>query len=137
MKPVYLINLIFCVYSAKGQNIPAFDYSFTTKNGVSVYSVSNKKAVVVNKQTDPYISPDGTKLAYTANAGNGDRHVEVTDLVTKQKTLLATKNNNCYGPVWSPDGQWIAYNAFINSTWFICIIDKDNHSHVDPELWDR
>ena len=87
-------------------------------------------AYLVSKETDPYISPDGTKLAYTINSAKGDRQVEVMNLATKQKTLLHTNNNNCYGPVWSPDGQLVAYNAFIGNVWYICTIDKDNHTPV-------
>jgi Tol biopolymer transport system component len=130
MRSICLFILVFSVCGSYAQDIKSFDYCYTSKGGIYFYSASKKKAELIVKETDPYISPDGSKLACTVNSPKGDRQVEVIDLATKQKTLLHTSNNNCYGPVWSPDGQLIAYNAFINNSWFICIIDKDNHTPV-------
>jgi TolB protein len=130
MRSIYLLILIFCAGISYGQDIKSMDYCYSVNGGIYVYSASKKKAELIVKGTDPYLAPDGSKLAFTLNSAKGDRQVEVIDLATKQKTILHTNNMNCYGPVWSPDGQFIAYNAFINSTWFICMIDKDNHSPV-------
>jgi len=130
MRTTYFFIMAFSLSFSYGQNTKSFDYCYSHDGGIYVYSVSSKKAELVIKQTDPYLSPDGTKLAYTTNSENGNRQIEVMDLNTKQKTLLNTNNTNCYGPVWSPDGEFIVYNAFINNIWQIGIIDKDNHEPV-------
>ncbi len=130
MRYIYFLILVFAAYTSYGQDIKSFDFCYSRNGGIYIYSVSKKMAHLVSKQTDPYISPDGNNLAYTVNNPKGDRQVEVMNLATKQKTLLHTKNSNCYGPVWSPDGQFIAYNAFIGNIWYICIIDKGNHNPV-------
>ncbi len=130
MRTIYFLIIIFSVNCLYGQEIKSFDYCYSRDGGIYVYSPVNKKTELEIKQTDPYLSPDGTKLAYTVNSANGDRQIEVMDLFTKQKTLLNTNNKDCYGPVWSPDGKFIVYNAFINNIWQICLIDKDNHDPV-------
>jgi len=83
---------------------------------------------VVRGVSDPCLSPDGTKLAYTANTKDGGRILKVIDINTKVKIILNTNSNNCYGAVWSPDGKYIAYNVFdaAKSKWSIAVIDAAN-----------
>jgi len=52
-------------------------------------------------------SPDSNSIAYVSS----DSKLRRFDLATKQTTELATsKHGNIGAPVWSPDGQWIAYS---------------------------
>jgi dipeptidyl aminopeptidase/acylaminoacyl peptidase len=59
--------------------------------------------------SDPYFSPDGTQLAYMSTA-DGYPRVYVMDLASSESRLLTPDQ---YGdkPKWSPDGQWIAFEA--------------------------
>lgn len=122
-----------CISNAYGQT-KSYDYCYSNTKGICVYSVADKKELLIvssNKGTDPCISPDGTKLAYTVNYPNGDRNIAIIDLTTKQKTVLNTESRNCYGPVWSPDGQYVAYNVFNpqKSNWLVAVIDAANTSY--------
>jgi TolB protein len=130
MRKILFLLLVVCISNAYGQN-KSFDYCYTNSKGICVYSVADKAEYLVvspNKGSDPCISPDGTKLAYTANLPNGDRNIAVIDLTTNHKKVLSTDSKNCYGPMWSPDGQYIAYNVFNTekSNWSIAIIDAAN-----------
>lgn len=60
--------------------------------------------------SDPFFSPDGTQLVYMS-AVDGFPRVYVMDLATHTSRLLTPEQ---YGdnPKWSPDGQWIAYEAW-------------------------
>ena len=62
---------------------------------------------VISARVEPALSPDGTRLAYTAVAdGNVQLHVRFLDQ-TETRVLAGT--TNAYAPFFSPDGEWIGY----------------------------
>ena len=133
MKKILLLFLIAGALGAYGQS-KSYDYAYMNGKGICVYSAADKLESLIDKKgQDPFISPDGKKLAYTTFNDNGDRFIEIVDLGTKNKLTLNTQSNNCYGPVWSPDGTYIAYNVFNTQTskWSIAIID---HTNSDPQI---
>jgi len=128
MKNILSLLLFFGVAAASAQP-KSYDYAYMNKKGICVYSIANKMEYLADaKGQDPCISPDGRKLAFTWSNKAGDRFIAVIDLATKKRTIFNTHNNNCYGPVWSPNGKYIAYNAFNaeKSNWSIAIIDSGN-----------
>jgi eukaryotic-like serine/threonine-protein kinase len=54
------------------------------------------------------LSPDGTRLAYTAANEQGRIDLMVRDLDGVRVTRLA-ETNGAHSPFWSPDGRWVAY----------------------------
>ncbi|HZY39183.1 MAG TPA: hypothetical protein VFE53_21150 [Mucilaginibacter sp.] len=130
MKKILLLLFTVSSFCASAQP-KSYDYAYMNKKGICVYSVAAKMEYLADaKGQDPCISPDGKKLAFTSSNKAGDRFIAVTDLATKKKTIFNTHNNNCYGPVWSPNGKYIAYNAFDaqKSKWSIAIIDSGNRA---------
>jgi TolB protein len=59
----------------------------------------------------PEISPDGTRVAFNTEAdaktrSGPERHIAVADLADGKVTVLKNiPSDNCFGPVWSPDGS--------------------------------
>src|SRR5882724_6196611 len=53
------------------------------------------------------LSPDGTRLATEAGENSGD--IWIYDQKRKVNTRLTFGNGASSSPVWSPDGQWVAY----------------------------
>ncbi|HJZ81094.1 MAG TPA: protein kinase, partial [Pyrinomonadaceae bacterium] len=56
------------------------------------------------------ISPDGEKIAFTANTADGKYSLYISDLKTGQVTLLPGSENPLE-PFWSPDSKSIAYGS--------------------------
>ncbi len=56
------------------------------------------------------VSPDGNRLAFAAGSGQR-REIWVHDLVRGVSRRLNTGGFSDMRPVWSPDGQWIAFSS--------------------------
>ena len=70
-------------------------------------------------------------VAYTiSDSVNPDRRIGMMDLETGRAVILDTACHNCYGPVWSPDERFLAYNAFTGSEWGIKYVDTGGR-HAD------
>jgi WD40 repeat protein len=60
------------------------------------------------------LSPDGARLATEAGEGNSD--IWIYDRKRQVNTRFTFGNGASSSPVWSPDGQWIAYSGVRHKT---------------------
>lgn len=133
MKHFYFLALVvFCAgcgfFSGKRKG---FDYCFASRKGLYVGKYGKEPTRVFINGSDPQLSPDGSKIAYTdAGAPDHQRRIGVFDLEAGKVTILDTGCHNCYGPVWSPDGDYLVYNAFTGKEWSVKYIDKENRRPV-------
>lgn len=68
----------------------------------------------------PVESPDGKRLAFSALA-----HLYVQDLPDGQPRRLTSGEIGEYQPVWSPDGQWIAYVTWTDDGGYLWKVRTD------------
>lgn len=92
---------------------------------------------------DPNISADGTRVAFNTegdakNRPGPERHIAIVDVATAKVTVLKNiPSDNCYGPVWSPDGKQLAFMIMADKKWQIGLINADDsgfHFIRNPEL---
>jgi len=109
-----------------------YDYCYTNSSGIFVFNAGDRIGRQIKLDaTDVHLSPDGTMLAYTySDSANPERRIGMMDLETGRAVILDTACQNCYGPVWSPDGKYLAYNAFTGSEWGIKYVDTGGR-HAD------
>lgn len=62
------------------------------------------------KDSEPRISPDGTRLAYLSNR-SGKTQIHVRWLDSAQDAQITDSQQTPSNIVWSPDGKWIGYEA--------------------------
>jgi dipeptidyl aminopeptidase/acylaminoacyl peptidase len=62
------------------------------------------------KDSEPRLSPDGTRLAYLSNR-SGKTQIHVRWLDSGQEAQITDAQQSPSNLVWSPDGKWIGYEA--------------------------
>jgi len=128
-------------YFLDGSQI-AYLRSNTDQEGGDIWAMnadgSNQHVLIATPnliESEPAPSPDGHHIAYTFSRGAFEQHIAVTDLDTGSFTQLtkpsdsdpaATQGGDEFGPVYSPDGQKIAFarvgtsgQSFLNSVWIM------------------
>jgi Tol biopolymer transport system component len=133
LKACYLLIVVLLFSACRLHKKKSYDYSYYS-NGTALvlFSVNDNRATRIDLHGDaPRLSPDGTELAYT-DSSNGNRRIAVLDLDNDKLSILDSGCTNCYGPVWSPDGDHLAYNYCHDSgcNWSIAVIGMDNQPPV-------
>src|SRR5438046_1789663 len=79
----------------------------------------------------PEISPDGTRVAFNTEADaktrpGPERHIAVADLASGKVTVFKDiPSDNCFGPVWSPDGSKLAFSIMAEKEWHLGLVNAD------------
>ena len=108
-----------------------FALAYQDGDKIVATSIDTMKQISFGGATDPAISPDGNKLAYTLSDSAGNRSIWVADMENKSQGKLQVNSNNNYQAMWSPDGAAIAFNIFNSKNlWKIGIIKTDNSGYV-------
>jgi TolB protein len=79
----------------------------------------------------PEISPDGTRVAFNTEADaktrpGPERHIAIADVASGKVTVLKDiPSDNCFGPVWSPDGKQLAFSIMADKEWHLGLVNAD------------
>lgn len=107
---------------------------FTKGSRVYVRQPGNPQAIewTSSKElTSPALSPSGKAVAFTQSVPSktqlpGSRYIAVVDSPKERpRVIYGTPDHHCYAPVWSPDGEMVAFNNLQNHQWGISIVKKD------------
>ena len=69
---------------------------------------------LVGEYFDPRVSADGKRIALAQNV-SGVMNLHLYDIARRVVSRFTFSKSREWGPVWSPDSQWIAYTSFENS----------------------
>ena len=99
--------IVFSSDSEKPEHI--FLYDRKSGNNMALTSGNTKNMM-------PCISPDGKKIAFVSNRGDGKNRIYVLELFNKNKITQVTKGNvNDREPRWTPDGKSIIFTRIIEN----------------------
>jgi TolB protein len=105
----------------------SFALAYQDGSKIVATSIDTMKQISFGGATDPAISPDGNKLAYTVSDSIGNRSIWVADMENKSQLQLQVNSKNYYHAAWSPSGKMIAFNLFSDkSIWKVAVIKADN-----------
>lgn len=120
------LSFFAIVFMALACSLRAEVLAFQQGAWLCVAEPDGSKIRKITKGVYPDISPDGTKIAFNTEDADGKRRIAVADVASKKVTLVPNiPSDNCFGPVWSPDGQRVAFSIFLDSKWFLAHIGVD------------
>lgn len=108
-----------------------YSLAYQLEGKIVAANADTSKQISFGGATDPAISPDGNKLAYTVSDSLGNRSIWVADMISKSQVQLNVRSKNYYRAVWSPSGGMVAFSIFNKkSFWKVGVIKTDNSGYV-------
>ena len=128
-------RLAICISLLLAITAPAFGaqrkIAFERGDNVWIANLDGSDAKKIAAGSLPNISPDATRLAFNTSEDSKtrpgpERHIAITDLASGRVTVLKDiPSDNCFGPVWSPDGNKIAFSIMAEKEWHLGIVNTD------------
>ncbi len=87
--------------------------------------IGGQERTLVPAGNQPKIAPDGARVVYIGRAGGAGNELLAVDTRTRQISRITDKARDPALPVWSPDGQRVAFRAAANGTMEIFAINVD------------
>jgi TolB protein len=128
MKQLTLAIFLCVVFSGgAGQRKIAYEH----RDNIFVADAGDTHQKKIATGALPEISPDGTRVAFNTEADaktrpGPERHIAVADVATGKVTVLKDiPSDNCFGPVWSPDGSKLAFSVMADKEWQLGVVNAD------------
>ncbi|MDQ3623411.1 MAG: hypothetical protein M3463_13120, partial [Verrucomicrobiota bacterium] len=104
--------------------------SFERRTAVWVANLDGTGAKKVANGSAPSLSPDGSRLAFTADSSDAKslkRFIAVADLGTGKVTVFKSgiPSENSFNPVWSPHGGQLLFNIHADNDWHLGLVNAD------------
>src|SRR5262245_65118220 len=106
-----IVAIFLCVAFSAVVNAAQRKIAYDRRGKIFVADVDGSHSKKVADGSWPEISPDGTRVAFNTegdakNRPGPERHIAIADIASAKTTVVPNiPSDNCYGPVWSPDGK--------------------------------
>jgi len=124
--PIILLFALSGAFAASPRKI-----AFERGNEIWIANVDGIAAKRITAGALPDISPDGTRVAFNTEVDSTkrpgpERHIAIADVATgKSSVLKDIPSDNCFGPVWSPDGSKLAFSIMADKEWHLGLVNAD------------
>ena len=142
MKPL-IIALFLCVALAALSNAAQRKIAYEHGENIFVADLDGTHAKKIAAGALPEIAPDGTRIAFNTEGDaktrpGPERHIAIADVASGKVTVLPNiPSDNCFGPVWSPDGKQLAFMIMADKRWQLGVVNADGSGFgilKNPEL---
>jgi len=130
MKPLTLSIFVCFAFSALSHAAQR-KIAYESGENVFVADLDGKHAKKIAAGALPEISPDGTRIAFNTegdakNRPGPERRIAVADVASGKVTVIKDiPSDNCFGPVWSPDGTQLAFSIMAEKEWHLGLANAD------------
>ena len=133
MKQLTIATLL-CVAFSGLSNAVERKIAYQHDENIFVADIDGKHPQKIAAGALPEISPDGTRIAFNTEGDaktrpGPERHIAIADVASGKVTVLKDiPSDNCFGPVWSPDGSKIAFSIMAEKEWHLGLVNADGSS---------
>jgi TolB protein len=130
MKP-FTIALVICFSLSAGNNAAERKIAYERGENIFVANGDGTHSKKIAAGALPEISPDGTRVAFNTeddakNRPGPERHIAIADVASGEVTVLPNiPSDNCFGPVWSPDGKQLAFSIMADKAWQLGLVNAN------------
>ena len=133
MKQLTIATLL-CVAFSGLSNAVERKIAYQHDENIFVADIDGKHPQKIAAGALPEISPDGTRIAFNTEGDaktrpGPERHIAIADVASGKVTILKEiPSDNCFGPVWSPDGTNLAFSIMAEKEWHLGLVNADGSS---------
>jgi TolB protein len=133
MRPL-TIAIFLCIAFSALNHAAERKIAYERRDNIFIADIDGTHQKKIADGALPEISPDGTRVAFNTEADaktrpGPERHVAVADLADGKVTVLkGIPSDNCFGPVWSPDGSKLAFSIMAEKEWLLGLVNADGSS---------
>jgi TolB protein len=113
----FFVAIFFCIACFALVNAGQRKIAYDRNGKIFVADLDGTHSKKIAEGDWPEISPDGTRVAFNTageakNRPGPERHIAIADVASGKFTVVPNiPSDNCYGPVWSPDGKQLAFQS--------------------------
>ena len=129
----FIVAIFLCVAFTALLNAAQRKIAYDRRGKIFVADVDGTHSKKIAEGGWPEISPDGARVAFNTegdakNRPGPERHIAIADVASGKVTVLPNiPSDNCFRPVWSRDGNQIAFYIMSEGDWQIGVV-KSNGS---------